>query len=132
MIILLFYYPPPCPQGTRGVFLMRKLGSFPRYCWVAFPGTALRDPLRAKSRRIADFLSSFKGPHGPLSELLGISCMKIIHLFFGSFSILHFFTFLCQNPPRKLQKVSKIVKIHEKTPSRSSFEFVPPKRIPKV
>ena len=73
---------------------------------------------------------------GPISELVGISCMarmKISDSFSASFSILHFFTFLYQNTPRKgVQKVIKIVKLIKKSPTRSSLHLMPVKRISKV
>ena len=73
---------------------------------------------------------------GPIPELVGISCnyrMKMFDMFFGCFSTLHLFTFLSQNTFQKgSAKCKKNIKINEKTPTRSSFEFVPPKRNPKV
>ena len=68
---------------------------------ILFPGTALSDPLRAKSRRIADSLVSFKGLYGRYSELAGSPLVEFFHYFFACFSILHFFAFLSQNTPQK-------------------------------
>ena len=53
----------------------------------------LRHPLGASPGGIADFLNSFKGPHGPVSGLTGFACVKILALFFACFAILIFFTF---------------------------------------
>ena len=59
--------------------------------------------------------------------------MNLEGSFFKPFSVSHFFTLWSQNGPRKVsKKCPKSVKIHVETPSRCSFAFVPPKRIPKV
>ena len=61
-----------------------------------------------------------------------MACMKTSDSFFACFSILHFFTFLSQNTPRKeVPKSSRIVKNDKKTLTRSSLEIIPAKRIPK-
>ena len=81
-------------------------------------------------------LSSFKGPHGPVPELVGISRiarMKIFDCLFVCFSALLFFLFFSQNRPRKgVQKVLKIITIAKKTPTRSSLEILPAKSTSKV
>ena len=73
---------------------------------------------------------------GPVPGLLGISCMacmKIFDSFFACFSTLHIFIFLSQNTTQKGgPKVLKIVKNNKKTPTRSSLEIIPAKRISKV
>ena len=93
-------------------------------------------PLRAKSRRIADSLVSFKGLYGRYSELAGIppsSCMKLFHYFFVCFSIIHFFHLsVSKHPPERSRKVSKITKIYNKTSTRSSLETIPAKSSSKV
>ena len=97
-------YPPPCPQGTRGVFLRRKLGTSCQLLittcqWLSTSCQLLRTS--CQSRRTADYLNSFEGPHGPVSGLVGISCMKIFDVCFACFSILHLFTFLSPNTPQE-------------------------------
>ena len=61
-------------------------------------------PFGRSPGEFADFLNSFKGPHGRHSELVGIRrsfVLDFFHYFFAYFSILHFFTFLSQNTPQK-------------------------------
>ena len=70
----------------------------------------LRQPLVASPGEIADFLNSFKGPHGSRDGIRPMACMKIFDYFFACFSILHCFTLLSQSTP---QKEPKSVKNHE-------------------
>ena len=96
----------------------------------------LRQPLVASPGEIADFLNSFKGPHGA-SPRINRNPAYGLHennpLIFRFFFRTPFFhVFVPKQSRKRFQKVSKIVEIHEKTPSGSSFQFIPPKRIPKV
>ena len=75
---------------------MRKLGSFPRDCFKGPPWGEVPEK--------ADSLVSFKGPHGPLTELPGSGRGNFRSSFFGRYSVFHFFTFSSQSSPRKDSK----------------------------
>ena len=89
-----------------------------------------------QSRRIADSLSSFKGPHGANP---GIS-WNYLYLWPGTFPLFFrlffhtpfFHLFVTKHSPTGSQKVLKIVKIFKKTSTRSSLENIPAKSISKV
>ena len=110
--IYIYIYPPPCLLGTSGVFLGHVV------CPIPHSGI---------------FLNCFKGPQAGLLIRSRKARLNISDSFFACFFILHFFTFLSQNTPRKgVQKSSKIVKIDKKTLTGSSLEIIPAKNNSKV
>ena len=89
-----------------------------------------------QSRRIADFLNSFKGPHGVRpgitwnqSHGLHENIRLLFRLFFHT-PFVHLF--VPKHSPKGSQKVSRIMKIYKKTSTRSSLETIPAKSTSKV
>ena len=67
----------------------------------------LRHPLGASPVEIADFLNSFKGPHGVRPGISCMACTKIFDSFFACFSILHFSYFRPKTFPKSDQQNAK-------------------------